>query len=179
MMDGKKRTISILIIIAIAAAGYCYWYWANIWKREIHWKPGPEIAFTPEDLTQVQWISEAEEHLGLPTKKKVIALAFGLDDYNIHIQRGPKEIITDPELIYRIINKLMKSDRIDGWRACGMFYLKIVYEDKSGMKIWINPDFDKHIIIGQTWESRDLYPIFENLIGPWDKQTPSTGHAGK
>jgi len=42
---------SIAIILAIVV----YWYWANIWKREIHWKPGPEVAFTPKDLTKVYW----------------------------------------------------------------------------------------------------------------------------
>jgi len=166
---------SIAIILAIVV----YWYWANIWKREIHWKPGPEVAFTPEDLAHVQWIEEPESMLNLLSSRKVIALAFGRGNYNIHIRRGPKEIITDPETIYRIIDGVLKSEREEGYSALGMFYLKIIFEDKTGMKIWIHPDFKEGIIMGVNWRSRNLYPIFENLIGPWDKQTPSTGHAGK
>jgi hypothetical protein len=170
----KKMTIVLIFIAAILIAIGLYWYRENIWKQEIHWKLGPEVTFTPADLAQVQWIDEPEEHLNLPATKKVIALAFGKNSNEL-LLHGTREVLTDPQWIYRIIDGLLKSKRIADYRDCGMFYMKIVFEDKTGMKIWVSPDFNKNIIRGVHWESEELYPILEEVICPFNPYlTPSS-----
>lgn len=132
-------------------------YWIYLQTSTLRWKPGPEVKVTITDLTRVKW---TEPDLYRIAQKRVIAIAFhgpGLPSTN------NCRLVTDPQTIYQIAKILTKLKKKKGFSPVAMVNMRIVYEDYTEMVFNFHVDFQKEKIIGENWESKELYPVFYKI----------------
>jgi hypothetical protein len=154
MVMKKKFNIALLCLLAIMATAIgAYWYYAIIWKYQIHWQSGPEVHFTASDLANAQLLDLEIADLA---KEKVIAVAFTRSE-TIY------KIITDPNMIRKIVDGLLKSKRIEGYRPLGGIDLEMIFEDHTKVGFTFTFDWRKEMIKGTTWDSKELYPLFRTI----------------
>jgi len=146
----QKKIKVVLFFLGVAALAGGYWYWANVWVRELHWQPGPEVNFVLSDLKRVRFV---ETNFDKIATKRVIAVTL------------TTFVVTNPETIRRVADGLVKVKTIDGYRPTSGIRVIVVFEDYTGMRFTGAPDWCEKVVYGVDWDSKALYPVFLDILG--------------
>ena len=125
--------------------------------------PPRTISLETMQLSRVRWAEDEDiNHL---RDRRVIAILFisnlvGNWDGRIDIIR------TAPGVIDRIVNTILKekTPKID-IPFFSMDYMYFICDDNTGVKIGYNVSFEHKHISGMYWKSKELWQVWEGMLG--------------